>query len=75
LRRGAYYCLVTGQLEFALIALYPVPFSFAIGFFVCKWHIKHLAYSGGEDRYPEMVADVVRKYRQENDIELDPGLG
>jgi len=67
--------VVTGQLELALIALYPVPFSFAIGFFICKWHVKHLAYSGGEDRYPEMVTDVVRKYRRENEIEPDPGPG
>ncbi len=62
---------MTSEIGLALVAVYPVPFSFAVGFFFCKWHIKHLAYAGGESRYPQMVGDVVRKYRRENGIDRD----
>lgn len=59
---------MTGQLELVIFGFYPVPFSFAIGFFFCKWHLKRLAYTGGEEKYPERIQQVVRKYRREEGV-------
>jgi len=57
-----------GALEIVLIGVYPVPLVFAAASFFAKWHIRHLATTGGEERYPELVRDVVEKYRRENEI-------
>lgn len=64
-----------GQLELAIFGFYPVPFSFAIGFFVCKWHLRRLAYNGGEEKYPERIQQVVRKYRREKEVDPEVGGG
>jgi len=43
----------------------PAPFLFVVGFYSGKHHVKRLARHGGEEWYPELVQDVVEKYRQE----------
>lgn len=50
------------------MGLFPVGFAFVFGFFAGKQHVRYLAKRGGEDRYPDRVGRVVRKYRREHGL-------
>lgn len=65
---------MTDQIELVLFAVYPIPFSFVIGFFLSKLNIRLLAVYGGEEWFPDRVVETVEKYREENNIDpnLDP---
>jgi hypothetical protein len=62
---------VTSQIELVLFAVYPIPFSFVIGFFLSKLNIRLLAVYGGEEWFPDRVVQVVEKYRDENNVDPD----
>lgn len=47
------------------MGVYPLPVLFVVGFGLVHLHVRLLASRGGEERYPETVQRVVRKYRQE----------
>lgn len=53
-------------ITYLLIGLCGTPFVFIVGFVLAKEHIQYLARKGGEERYPERLQRVVRKYRREH---------
>lgn len=56
---------------YVLIGLCGLPFVFMGGFFVAKAHVRYLAKRGGEERFPDRVGRVVRRYRHEHVPERD----
>lgn len=52
----------------SIVTVLSLP-TIGIGFVVGRLHIRRLAWKGGEDRYPAVVADAVEAYRRDNHIE------
>lgn len=48
-----------------LVLFLACPLFFAVGFALGLYHVRRLAVSGGETRYPELVRDAVDAYRRE----------
>jgi hypothetical protein len=60
--------VISEALQLLLMGLYPVGFAFVLGFVAGKQHVRYLAKRGGEDRYPDRVGRIVRKYRREHNL-------